>query len=293
MRRDEKEETMSQQMPPQQQYVQGAQASSLPPQAQARLNNMRHDGNHPGMFTSDLSVNEFLLAREAGFEPLGLVMGTSVYHVGFQFMNWKVSQEVDVLTQAMYHARHLAMSRLVEEADLLGADGIIGVRLEVTIQSWESELAEFVAVGTAVRARNGKSYRNPQGRPFTSDLSGQDFWTLLRAGYLPVGLVMGNSVYHIAHQGLGQWFKQIGRNVELTNYTQGLYEARELAMGRMQGEAQGLRAQGIIGINVTQQNYEWESHVMEFFALGTAVVALSAERTVPAPSLTQRALALA
>src|SRR4051794_2337480 len=29
------------------------------------------------LFTSDLSVNEFLLIKEAGFEPLGLVMGTS------------------------------------------------------------------------------------------------------------------------------------------------------------------------------------------------------------------------
>ena len=29
-------------------------------------------------FTSDLSVNEFLLIKEAGLEPLGLVMGTSI-----------------------------------------------------------------------------------------------------------------------------------------------------------------------------------------------------------------------
>ena len=35
-------------------------------------------------FTSDLSVNEFLLVKAAGFEPLGLVVGTSIYHIGFQ-----------------------------------------------------------------------------------------------------------------------------------------------------------------------------------------------------------------
>src|SRR3954465_6182983 len=37
-----------------------------------------------GLFTSDLSVNEFLLVKEAGFEPLGLVVGSSIYHIGFQ-----------------------------------------------------------------------------------------------------------------------------------------------------------------------------------------------------------------
>ena len=37
-----------------------------------------------GLFTSDLSVNEFLLVKEAGFDPLGLVIGSSIYHIGFQ-----------------------------------------------------------------------------------------------------------------------------------------------------------------------------------------------------------------
>ena len=35
-------------------------------------------------FTSDLSVNEFLLVKEAGFQPLGLVMGSSIYSIGAQ-----------------------------------------------------------------------------------------------------------------------------------------------------------------------------------------------------------------
>ena len=51
-----------------------------------------------GFFTSDLSVNEFLLVKEAGFEPLGLVVGISIYHVGFQIGNWNQNQEMDVLS---------------------------------------------------------------------------------------------------------------------------------------------------------------------------------------------------
>lgn len=260
--------------------------SLLPPRARARLTAMRGDASHRGLATSDLSVSEFVLTREAGFEPVGLVMGSSIYHVGWQVTGWRTSQEVDVLTRAMYHARELAMARMVEEAMLLGADGIVGVRLDVTIMEWEAELAEFVAVGTAVRARNGKSYRNVHGRPFTSDLSGQDFWTLLKAGFLPAGLVMGTCVYHIAHMGMAQWFKQIGRNAEMVNYTQGLYEARDLAMERMQAEATGLQASNVVGVSVSQGNYQWESHVIEFFALGTAVVPLSSDHTLPPPSLT-------
>ena len=31
-----------------------------------------------GLFTSDLTVNEYLLLEDAGYEPLGLVLGSSV-----------------------------------------------------------------------------------------------------------------------------------------------------------------------------------------------------------------------
>ncbi len=265
---------------------QGTQGGDLPQHARERLTLMRGDATHRGLFTSDLSVNEFLLAREAGFEPLGLVMGSSLYHIGFQVANWKQNQEMTVLSQAMYNARNLAMTRMQEEANVLGADGIIGVRLNVTSYDWAVGLAEFMAVGTAVHARSGQNFRNARGMPFTSDLSGQDFWTLLRAGYRPVGLVMGSCVYHVAHQGLGQWMKQVGQNVEMPNYTQALYDARELAMERMQAEAMNLGAQGVVGMSVKESNYEWETHVIEYFAIGNAVIPISDEHTVQTPTLT-------
>ena len=164
----------------------------------------------PGsIFTSDLSVNEFLLVREVGFRPLGLVLGSSIYHVGLQVGRWGSNQELDVLSQAMYHARELAMSRMEAEADALHADGIVGVRLDVEMKEFGADIAEFIAVGTAVKAEEGAggggvdNWRNNKNQPFTSDLSGQDFWTLIRAGYAPLGMVMGSCVYHIAHQKFG------------------------------------------------------------------------------------------
>ena len=173
--------------------------ADLPKGAGRRLRELEN-----GLFTSDLSVNEFLLIKEVGFHPLGFVMGSSIYHIGLQTRKWGSSQELEKLTAAMYNARELAMNRMEEEAAELGADGVVGVRLDVNYYEWGSDAAEFIAMGTAVKAENGVSYRNKKAKPFTSDLSGQDFWTIMQTGHVPQGLVMGTCVYHIAHRGLGQ-----------------------------------------------------------------------------------------
>src|SRR6201995_491347 len=157
--------------------------------------------NRRGLFTSDLSVNEYLCVEKAGFEPFCLVVGSSIYHVGYQFQALRQNQELDVLSQAMYHARELAMTRMEEEAEQLGADGVVGVRLDVGRYEWGADMAEFIAVGTAMKHKGGKLHRAPNGRPFTSDLSGQAFWTLMQTCKRPVGMVLGNCVYHVAHRG--------------------------------------------------------------------------------------------
>ena len=256
----------------------------LPQAALERLTQSAASGH--GLFTSDLSVNEFVLVREAGFDPLGLVIGSSIYHIGYQQSMWRQNQEMQVLTQATYHARELAMSRMEEEADRLGADGVVGVRLVVNRYDWGADLAEFMAVGTAIRHRGGQSHRTHDGRPFTSDLSGQDFWTLMRTGYRPVGLVMGNCVYHVAHQTLGQYMRTVGQNQEMVNFTQAMYDARELAMERMQAEAANLKSEGIVGVRIDERSHGWGSHVIEFFAVGTAVVSQDGAPGVGAPQVT-------
>jgi uncharacterized protein YbjQ (UPF0145 family) len=258
--------------------------AGIPESGRERIARMKQEVAR-GFFTSDLSVNEFLLVKQSGFEPIGLVLGSSIYHIGFQQAMWNQNQEMTVLTQAMYHARDLAMTRMEEEADQLGADGIVGVRLDIGRYEWGADLAEFIAVGTAVKHRGGELHRAPNGRPFTSDLNGQDFATLLRAGYRPAGLVMGNCVYHVARQGMLASLRQIGRNVEMPNFTQALYEARELAMERMQSEADGLKAGGIVGARIVERSHGWGSHVIEFFAIGTAVVPTSDEHEIDKPEL--------
>ena len=264
-------------------------APGIPEDAMRRLAEMR-PGQATSLFTSDLSVNEFLLVREAGFRPLGLVLGTSIYHMGFQLGRWSSNQELTVLSQAMYHARELAMTRMEAEADQLGADGIVGVRLEIEFKEFGADLAEFIAVGTAVKADepqtpDGKVWRNNQGQPFTSDLSGQDFWTLIQAGYAPLGMVMGSCVYHIAHQRFWQAMSNLGQNVELPQFTEALYDARELAMSRMQAEAEHLAAEGIVGVQLLSLGHRWGGHTTEFFAIGTAVRPLRADHVIAKPQL--------
>src|SRR5437763_5486266 len=265
-------------------YVQGS-TQGLPEAAVKRLQEMRGTAAKPKLFTSDLSVNEYLLVRNAGFEPLGLVMGSSIYHIGIQIPGMFQNQELDVITQAMYHARELAMDRMEEEADVLGADGIVGVRLVVNRQEWGENLAEFMAIGTAIRHVSGSNYRTVDNRPFTSDLNGQDFWTLLKTGYRPVSLVMGTCVYHVAHQGMMQALKRVGRNVEMENFTQALYDARELALSRMQAEAGTENAVGIVGTRVEESSHDWGSHVIEYFAVGTAVTPVEGPHEVKSPMM--------
>jgi uncharacterized protein YbjQ (UPF0145 family) len=235
-----------------------------------------------GVFTSDLSVSEYVLLGEAGFEPLGYVIGSSIYHIGLQIGRWGQNQELQVLTQAMYNARELAMARMRAEADHLGADGIVGVDLKMQMYAWGEGCLEFVASGTAVKHLAGQgAHRAPDGRAFTSDLSANDFFRLLAAGVVPVAFVLGTCVYHIAHQGVLQTLRQAGKNQEMPQFTQGVYEARELALSRMQAEAAAAKASGIVGVNVEVKNHVWGQHATEFLAVGTAVRRLSAEHRLP------------
>ena len=223
----------------------------------------RHTGRR---FSSDLSVDEAVLLKEIGYEPLGLVVGSAVYHIGWQVQNWSNNEEMTGLTQVMYAARSDAMQRMERHAQSIGGQGVVGTRLDVRIHHGRESLAEFVAMGTAVA--------NPAERSpalWLSDLSGQDLYLLARAGYRPVGLAFGACVYHIAHQGLSARLSQTTQNVELGNYTAALYDARELAMTRMQNEARATQAQGIVAMRIEQASHVWGSHVIEFLAIGTTI----------------------
>jgi uncharacterized protein YbjQ (UPF0145 family) len=141
---------------------------------------------------------------------------------------------------------------------------------------------EFQAIGTAIRHRERSgSFRTKDNRPFTSDLSGQDLWKLVGAGYRPVTLSMGACVYHIAHLSFLQALKQVGRNQEMKIYSEATYAARELALERMQSEALERGGIGIVGARVEESSWGWGSNAIEFFAVGTAVATMSDKTDQP------------
>jgi uncharacterized protein YbjQ (UPF0145 family) len=98
-------------------------------------------------------------------------------------------------------------------------------------------------------------------------------------------MVMGNCVYHVAQQGFMSYMKTFSQNVELTQYTQALYDSRELAMERMQREAEELGAKGIVGANIHEKTHAWGAQVIEFFAIGTAVEEISKDHVIEPPIL--------
>jgi uncharacterized protein YbjQ (UPF0145 family) len=232
--------------------TQSIAAGGLPLNAVDRLTeqaNRNASGNR--FFTSDLSPQELMLTRQCGFEPLGQVMGSCVFQVGWQTLpsgNWFVqSGELAVLSGAQSEARQLAFSRLRQEAKLLGADGVVGVKLTRQGTATQLGMVEYIAIGTAVR-RIGAPPRAEHTEPFVSNLNGQDHWKLRQAGMMPVGFVFGNSVWYQYPDWRSQNIMLSWSNGELVSLSQATYTAREIAMSHLEQEAAGLRASGVVGV---------------------------------------------
>lgn len=257
----------------------------IPDRARHRLEQQRQRDDR--FFTSDLTSNEHLLTREAGYEPLGLVMGTAFYKVSFwgYFNSYRTfTGELTSLSQAQLAARELAIARLQQEAMLLGAHGVIGVRLQMGAYDWSAQTVEFTAIGTAIRIPN----RDPDPHPFTSDLSGQEFWQLHQAGYYPRGLVLGICSYYVHTDWntrnltrggfLGRGSSQ---NQEITSYTQGFQLARCLATERLTADIRQHGGEGAVGMHIDMgiEDIEYELNkttyhdlLAHFVAMGTAII---------------------
>jgi len=260
----------------------------LPAKAEARLRDTAG-----GPFTTDLSVNEFALAVPTGVRPVTQVMGSSVYHVGWQRTpggwSWQAgSQELTVVSDAWNEARRLAFGRLAREAELAGAHAVVGLQLTTGSHDWVADAVEFLAFGTAVRVDGDEP-----DVPVLTDLSLQEYWQLRRAGYRPAGLHGSTGVFYVvsswsqqrAQSGWGSWANQ-----ELRDFTQGLYDAREVTIGRVTQQARAARADGLVGVSLSYDIREVEIEsgggrrtdlMVTMHALGTAIVQHEPIREAP------------
>jgi len=252
-------------------------------------------------FTSSLSVPEFQLVREAGFVPLRQVMGSCFQQIGYQWMpqnrgrgGWGTQQaggivELEKQTAAWNDGRQLAVERLADEARVAGADAVVGVKLTRGGHDWAGGMIEFILTGTAVR-----STRFDLGdEPMLSTLSGQEFAALFTHGFWPVGLVAGSTITYVLAGDNQQWragsvFSGL-RNQELPDFTRGFYEARELAMARIERQAHAQHAHGIVGLRIDRssrtyerkQNSAYTDLIITMHLLGTAIVELAHDRPPP------------
>lgn len=267
----------------------------LPPHAQERLAEIRSSGTWGSALTSE----EFAAIRSVGFEAAGQVLGAAVYNLGFTggyscpgpwtgYGGYQTRTQVSSrgysygsfapLVKTMYEARRTAINRMVEECSVLGGHGVVGVQL--TIGSFPSGGLEFKAIGTAIRAPGAMPLR----RPFTSDLTGQDFAKLIRKGWVPAGLVLGISIGarhdDWATRAQTRWG---AGNAEVSGYTQLVNETRHDARQELAKDVKRLGAEGVVIADLGMRVSEREcpaaegsrDHIVETTAIGTAITRFS------------------
>ena len=102
-----------------------------------------------------IATTETIVGREV-VETLGLVRGATVRskHIGTDIMAGLrnvVGGEMKGYSSMLAGAREQALDRMADEARRMGADAIVGFRMETS--SIMSGASEIVAYGTAVRLR--------------------------------------------------------------------------------------------------------------------------------------------
>lgn len=126
--------------------------------------------NHPALaayaqspVSSDMTNEELWNMVHLGYLPLKLVMGVSVYSLGFTggiaaALKSLGGGEVGGLTEILYEAREKALARIEQDAEACGADQVVGVKTRV--YDLGGGLVEFMAMGTAVKKFPGVATTN-------------------------------------------------------------------------------------------------------------------------------------
>ncbi|MQY39847.1 hypothetical protein SRB17_78750 [Streptomyces sp. RB17] len=281
--------------------------AGLPPAAAARIAEARGSGT----WSSALSTGEFAALRAVGFEPVGQVMGSAVYHVGRSGRYWGYHDCLyggmqyafssapaptalsgrgapsAGLVEVLDRARRSALDRMTAECSALGGDGVVAAQLTVAPFVAQPNCLEFKVIGTAVRAAG--AVRAPQ--PFTCHLDGQGFAKLMTAGWVPVELLYGMSVgvrhddYTTRAQTRSWSNTEVGGWSELVGAVRSDARAHLRAQtGRRGGDGVILSA-GRLRIwgepCMRGSNSDQQDHVAEATLLGTTVARFTAREEPP------------
>ncbi len=223
--------------------IEALEAGRLPVDATDRLNRLK-SGQAP--WTSTLTAPDFAVSRRLRLTPLGQVAGSCVMHAAF-YPGWLTNSwgngDIRPFTLAITTARQTAIDRLMAEAEMLGAHGVVNCRVDVRYPEWGSGLSEFTAFGTAV-AFEGQ--RAPT-RPFMGGMSAEDTLALFRAGYIPLTLSFSTTAYYVMTTWQASYSESSWTNQEVPDFSRAVYEARDFVVGGLRAQAREVAADGVLG----------------------------------------------
>jgi uncharacterized protein YbjQ (UPF0145 family) len=222
------------------------------------------------------SGNEIYCLRLKGMTPGELVVGNSVYSLGFvgslgATLNNVMGGEVSQITDVIHEGRQQAFQRMVQEAESHGGAGISGVTSE--LRHFHGNI-EFLSVGSTVHVDNTspsplQSVKSDRKLVFSTAHDAQELYCIIDAGYSPRHFAFGNVAYSVGVRGgiLGS-MKSLGRG-EVKEFSDVFNRTRHLALHRIAVNAKKYGANAVIGITTHVLPLQG---VHEMLMMGTACV---------------------
>ncbi|MCC6980656.1 MAG: heavy metal-binding domain-containing protein [Candidatus Melainabacteria bacterium] len=221
------------------------------------------------VFSTSANGQELYCQLDCGFEPVQFVFGNVAYSIGvgggiMGSLRSLKSGEVIEYSSMLNKTRHLALERISSEAREAGANAVLGIQ---TVISPLIGVQEMLMTGTA--SYNPDLPPEYKQNPITSDLTNEEMWNVVHAGYYPIKLVLGVSVFSVGFAG---GFKAMMKSFvrgEIKELTYLIYQARIRALSMIQEDAQSCGADDVVGVKTYV--YDFGGGVIELLAIGTAI----------------------
>ena len=220
-------------------------------------------------FSTSANGQELYCQLDCGFEPVQFVFGNVAYSIGLGgglmgTLRSLKSGEVVEFSGMLNKTRHMALERISTEAREAGANAVLGI--QTTIAPLIG-IQEMLMTGTASHHPGLPAECTEQ--PITSDLTNEEMWNVIHAGYCPIKLVLGVSVFSIGLAGgIKAMFKSFVRG-EIKELTYLIYQARIKAINMISEDAAACNADDVVGVKTYV--YDLGGGVIELLAIGTAI----------------------
>jgi hypothetical protein len=243
--------------------------SDLPEAAQRRF--------AQGAFSSGLSVADFAACLETGLEPVGLVQGFCAMQFGafamgggigrgmspfggsqggyvqnyqcphgmvsVEHRSWGQNYQQTWIEDSWREGFTSAYSRMIEEAQNLGAHGVVGV-VDAENPLSDTGVTEFHLRGTAVKVLDTPA---PTQAPWSTFLAGQRLAKIFEAGYAPVSIVVSVASMRVwsyciteyLMDGSGAMWSNSPGTVEIDQIVSAQSKVRDLARSHARAQLHG------------------------------------------------------